>query len=423
MRFAVLCVILLGLAASLGFAARVDEDLDLSELLTAAGGDSSAEASGGEYDTHRFADLDLDLIDSRALASLDFRDPGPPPKGAASLLEDASEAEDYTSSEAHVSAARARSAAAASARLSADGQARLSQSNADFLAGHAADMAEDDHLEALLASDADDANWAQHSSAASLLATRSSTTATAAAVPTTASGAPAGTSSLQASDPSNPQPDYYQQTAAQSAAAVADIIAKRDEARIAEVARIAAEEPPVKGDSLQDQLGTTKSGKNMTLDIKMKDVRKQLDDDKSVPMYPAMDRILNRVDKLVKTYGQLDRDVQASRITPAVLDPDAMQTKADKKVDLYNQVAPTAKDIIDCTACRYTWMQIEVDLGNAVDPVALYDAFVHHCSEMQLTNIFKHPCNAMFASIDKMIGDYVASMSVNQLCMHAGLCR
>jgi hypothetical protein len=42
---------------------------------------------------------------------------------------------------------------------------------------------------------------------------------------------------------------------------------------------------------------------------------------------------------------------------------------------------------------------------------------------MQNANIFFHPCMLMFKQADTMIGNYMAGMSVNQVCMHASMCR
>jgi hypothetical protein len=87
------------------------------------------------------------------------------------------------------------------------------------------------------------------------------------------------------------------------------------------------------------------------------------------------------------------------------------------------QSAPTAKDVVDCTACRFAWLSVENDVGSSLNAVTLYDSFVSHCSAMQNANIFFHPCMLMFKQADTMIGNYMAGMSVNQVCMHASMCR
>ncbi len=80
-------------------------------------------------------------------------------------------------------------------------------------------------------------------------------------------------------------------------------------------------------------------------------------------------------------------------------------------------------DVIDCAACRFAWLKVEMDLGNSRALHRLYDAFVEHCAGMQESNIFFNPCNKMFGKIDKMIADYVTGNTVNQLCMKAKMCR
>ena len=87
------------------------------------------------------------------------------------------------------------------------------------------------------------------------------------------------------------------------------------------------------------------------------------------------------------------------------------------------QAAPTARDVVDCVACRFAWLGVEKDIGNSFDVVSVYDAFVAQCANMQQTNIFFTPCTLMFRQIDSMIGNYLASMSVNQLCTVAQMCR
>lgn len=189
--------------------------------------------------------------------------------------------------------------------------------------------------------------------------------------------------------------------------------------------KVLASGPPKAGEGLRswNVSPDTQAGRNLTLPERLSNVRKQLDEDKDAPMYHHMDRVLKRVNTIADSFDKLDKDVKANNFARVHSNPHSHRTKGDKEITGEDPVAPRSKDVIDCVACRYAWMQVEVDLGNSVDPVALYDAFVTHCSEMQLSNIFKHPCNNMFAMIDKMIGDYVASMSVNQMCMHAAMCR
>ena len=85
--------------------------------------------------------------------------------------------------------------------------------------------------------------------------------------------------------------------------------------------------------------------------------------------------------------------------------------------------ARTAKDVIDCTGCRFAWLKIEQDVGNSYSEKALYDSFITHCAGMQQSQIFFSVCNDMFSQVDDMIADYLNGHTVNQLCMNARMCR
>lgn len=83
----------------------------------------------------------------------------------------------------------------------------------------------------------------------------------------------------------------------------------------------------------------------------------------------------------------------------------------------------SAKDVIDCTACRFTWLKCELDVGNSYSEKLLYDAFVTACTEMQKSDMFFTACNDMFVQVDDMIGDYLNGYTVSQMCENARMCR
>ncbi len=350
-------VLLAILSASLAFAASVEEDL-LSEYALEDAEEPSPSSN---------IDLDLDLVDVRALSSLDFRDPGPP--SAASLID---------------AGARAAAASASDhARV-----ARSPESSAEFLARHEAESAADERLDALVNSNMEDTAWAAHHAAdGSLLEAGSGSNSGAGA------GAGAGT------EAGSPSP-------ARGSSGFGGRILPG-------------------GARLRNWHATPEqmAGRDMTLTEKLKAATAEVERNKDDALYQSSRKILTRISRAAASHEGLDKAVKADRIEPALRDPvspykDGFVAEVSPKA-----MAPNSKDVIDCTACRFAWMQVELDLGNSVDPVAIYDAFVTHCSEMQLSGIFRHPCNIMFANVDKMIGDYISSMSVNQLCMHNGLCR
>jgi len=85
--------------------------------------------------------------------------------------------------------------------------------------------------------------------------------------------------------------------------------------------------------------------------------------------------------------------------------------------------APRPRDVEDCVACRFIWLQIEQDVGNSQIEENIYDAFSNNCKEAQVAPIFYPACNDMWDQIDDMIGDYMDGYSVNQLCENSRLCR
>jgi hypothetical protein len=82
-----------------------------------------------------------------------------------------------------------------------------------------------------------------------------------------------------------------------------------------------------------------------------------------------------------------------------------------------------AQDVEDCVACRYIWLQVEMDVGNSQIEENIYDSFTQNCIEAQKAPIFYPACQDMFDGIDDMIGDYMDGYTVNQVCENARLCR
>jgi len=139
-----------------------------------------------------------------------------------------------------------------------------------------------------------------------------------------------------------------------------------------------------------------------------------------------IERLVQDVDKLVSAKRDFTDAVMAgklSKITPNELA--LYMLKKNKRAEFRPRPlsAPSSKDIIDCTACRFAWLKVETDLANTYSEKLIYDAFVTHCSTMQKTDIFYSACNDMFAQIDDMIGDYLNGFTVSQMCMNARMCR
>jgi hypothetical protein len=137
-----------------------------------------------------------------------------------------------------------------------------------------------------------------------------------------------------------------------------------------------------------------------------------------------LNNIVNDVSSIVRTKEQFKNALNGEAGAQAkAFDSAADKIKADAATYLRGQSARSTKDVLDCTACRFAWMHVEVDMGNTYSEKALYDAFVHHCAEMQMSRIFFSACNDMFVQVDDMIGDYLNGHTVNQLCMNARMCR
>jgi hypothetical protein len=83
----------------------------------------------------------------------------------------------------------------------------------------------------------------------------------------------------------------------------------------------------------------------------------------------------------------------------------------------------SASDIEDCVACRYVWLQVELQVGNSQLEENIYDAFTSACIEAQKAPIFYAACDDMFDDVYGMIGDYMEGYTVNQVCEGAKMCR
>lgn len=89
---------------------------------------------------------------------------------------------------------------------------------------------------------------------------------------------------------------------------------------------------------------------------------------------------------------------------------------------LFNQERAAA-DVEDCTACRFVWLQVEMDVGESKMEEHIYDSFTRRCMEAQKAPIFQPACDDMFQSIDDMISDYIQDFTVNQMCEASRICR
>jgi len=83
----------------------------------------------------------------------------------------------------------------------------------------------------------------------------------------------------------------------------------------------------------------------------------------------------------------------------------------------------SSSDIEDCVACRFIWLQVELDVGNEQIEETIYDSFTAACIEAQKAPIFYPACEDMFDDIYGMIGDYMDGYTVNQICEGARMCR
>lgn len=146
---------------------------------------------------------------------------------------------------------------------------------------------------------------------------------------------------------------------------------------------------------------------------------------RGAPVTDFSRNIVGQVQQLSGNRKRLLRDIEQNRITElSVRKEGGKRAKVDKinKIKRPNRVRSNM-DVIDCVACRFAWLKVEMDMGNTRTPHQLYDAFVQHCAGMQETNLFYNPCNKMFGKIDRLIADYISGNTVNLICMKSRMCR
>jgi len=80
-------------------------------------------------------------------------------------------------------------------------------------------------------------------------------------------------------------------------------------------------------------------------------------------------------------------------------------------------------DIEDCTACKFIWNQVEMDVGNTPLEEEIFKSFQSNCAEASLSRIFYPSCSLMSNHIQDFIIDYNKGFDPNQLCEHNGMCR
>eukprot|EP00933_Yihiella_yeosuensis_P054582 TRINITY_DN53057_c0_g1_i1.p1 TRINITY_DN53057_c0_g1~~TRINITY_DN53057_c0_g1_i1.p1 ORF type:complete len:282 (-),score=55.14 TRINITY_DN53057_c0_g1_i1:61-906(-) len=133
--------------------------------------------------------------------------------------------------------------------------------------------------------------------------------------------------------------------------------------------------------------------------------------------------VAQTVSNLAKTQTKFADVVNNGKMDIQTYELAAQHFTKGPKAPYRSNKARTAKDVIDCTACRFAWLKVEQEVGNAYSEKALYDSFVSTCASMQQSGIFFSPCNDMFAQVDDLIADYLNSHTVNQMCMNARMCR
>lgn len=80
-------------------------------------------------------------------------------------------------------------------------------------------------------------------------------------------------------------------------------------------------------------------------------------------------------------------------------------------------------DIEDCTACKFIWHQVEMDVGNTPLEEEIFKSFQSNCAEASLSRIFYPSCSMMSNHIQDFIIDYNKGFDPNQMCEHNGMCR
>jgi len=130
-------------------------------------------------------------------------------------------------------------------------------------------------------------------------------------------------------------------------------------------------------------------------------------------------KMMGQIRSLCVAKDELIADIKKDSIAPNV--PPTGQPIPVERVS--GRRGRSDVDVIDCVACRFAWLKVEMDAGNSQKLKQLYDTFVYHCSQMQEGKLFFHSCNKMFAQVDKMIGDYIFGYTVSQMCENAQMCR
>jgi hypothetical protein len=83
----------------------------------------------------------------------------------------------------------------------------------------------------------------------------------------------------------------------------------------------------------------------------------------------------------------------------------------------------SARLVEDCLACRFIWMNVEMDIGNSETQKTIYDSFINQCKLGMKAPIMHAPCQQMFARVDYMITGYAAGLTVEEVCAQSRLCR
>lgn len=85
--------------------------------------------------------------------------------------------------------------------------------------------------------------------------------------------------------------------------------------------------------------------------------------------------------------------------------------------------SPTAK-IEDCTACKYVWGRVEMEIANTRFPADIQASFERQCMDAQRTRIFYKPCETMFDDLYAFVDDYLSGKyDVTDMCARGKMCR
>jgi hypothetical protein len=76
-----------------------------------------------------------------------------------------------------------------------------------------------------------------------------------------------------------------------------------------------------------------------------------------------------------------------------------------------------------CTACKYVWKQIEMDVGGSKSIQAVQASFQKNCMNAQKASIYYATCEDMYDDLYAMTEDYMSSnFDELVLCQKAGFC-